>query len=76
MLKKDSRPHTKIIEKIKKIYTNFGINIDSMEEEEMARVSEHYTKNKQNLEEDYIKSLDLKGKFKEEDLIWALFAQN
>ena len=69
MSKKDNKPHTKIIEKIKKIYTNFGINIDSMEEEEMARVAEHYTKNKQNLEEDYIKSLDLKGKFKEEDLI-------
>lgn len=76
MSKKDNKPHTKIIEKIKKIYTNFGINIDSMEEEEMARVAEHYTKNKQNLEEDYIKSLDLKGKFKEEDLIWASFAQN
>lgn len=69
MSKKDNKPHTKIIEKIKKIYTNFGINIDSMEEEEMARVVEHYTKNKQNLEEDYIKSLDLKGKFGEEDLI-------
>jgi hypothetical protein len=69
MSKKDNKPHTKIIEKIKKIYTNFGLNIDSMEEEEMARVVEHYTKNKQNLEEDYIKSLDLKGKFREEDLI-------
>jgi hypothetical protein len=40
-----------------------------MDDDEIERVSDFYVANKSKLEEDYIKSLELKGKFSEEELI-------
>ncbi len=66
---KKEKSTTRILDKIKKMYLNYGIDIDIMDDDELERVSDFYIANKSKLEEDYIKSLELKGKFSEEELI-------
>jgi len=68
MAKKENAT-TRILDKIKKMYLNYGIDIEIMDDDEIERVSDFYVANKSKLEEDYIKSLELKGKFSEEELI-------
>jgi hypothetical protein len=66
---KKEKATTRILDKIKKMYLNYGIDIEIMDDDEIERVSDFYVANKSKLEEDYIKSLELKGKFSEEELI-------
>jgi hypothetical protein len=66
---KKEKATTRILDKIKKMYLNYGIDIEIMDDDEIERVSNFYVANKSKLEEDYIKSLELKGKFSEEELI-------
>lgn len=69
MSKKKEKPSPRVLEKIKKMYANYGISIDFMEDGELEKVAEYYLINRDKLDDDYLKSLELKGKFSEEDLI-------
>lgn len=69
MSKKKEKPSPRVLEKIKKMYANYGISIDFMEDGELEKVAEYYLANRDKLDDDYLKSLELKGKFSEEDLI-------
>ena len=50
-MKKD-KEEKKILDKIKKLYQNYGIDMASMEEEEIERVYKFYTSNPEKLTED------------------------
>ena len=66
--KKESTPN-KIWEKIKKLYNNYGIDTENMEEDEISRLIDYYENNKNNLEKDISKSLTNKESFSEDELI-------
>lgn len=69
MAKKKEPPPNKVWEKIKKIYGNYGINTDNMEEDEISRIIDYYENNKNQLDLDISKSLTNKSSYSEEDLI-------
>ena len=69
MVKKKESPPNKTWEKIKKLYNNYGINTENMEEEEISRLIDYYEGNKNNLEKDFSKSLTNKESFSEDELI-------
>lgn len=69
MVKKKESPPNKTWEKIKKLYNNYGINTENMEEDEISRLIDYYEGNKDNLEKDFSKSLTNKESFSEDELI-------
>jgi len=69
MVKKKETPPNKIWEKIKKLYNNYGIDTENMEEDEVSRLIDYYENNKNNLEKDISKSLTNKESFSEDELI-------
>jgi hypothetical protein len=52
MKKKKSEPRDHIVEKIKEMYANYGINISNMSEEEFLRLKEQYNSKPGSLERD------------------------
>ena len=69
MVKKKETPPNKTWEKIKKLYNNYGIDTENMEEDEVSRLIDYYENNKNNLEKDISKSLTNKESFSEDELI-------
>jgi hypothetical protein len=69
MVKKKETPPNKTWEKIKKLYNNYGIDTENMEEDEVSRLIDYYENNKNNLEKDILKSLTNKESFSEDELI-------
>lgn len=59
----------KILEKVKKLYQNYGIDILIMEEEELKRVVEFYKSNVDRLAEDLKKSSSHANSFSDVDII-------
>jgi hypothetical protein len=59
----------KILEKVKKLYQNYGIDILIMEEEELKRVVEFYKLNIDKLAEDLKKSSSHANSFSDVDII-------
>lgn len=59
----------KILDKVKKIYQNYGIDILVMEEEELKRVVEFYKSNIEKLAEDLKKSNSHANSFSDVDII-------
>lgn len=59
----------KILEKIKKLYGNYGIDILVMEEEEFKRVLEFYKSQPEKLVEDLKKSSSHANSFSDVDII-------
>ena len=59
----------KILEKVKKLYQNYGIDILIMEEEELKRVVEFYKSNIDKLAEDLKKSSSHANSFSDVDII-------
>jgi len=59
----------KILEKIKKLYANYGIDILVMEEEEFKRVLEFYKNQPDKLSEDLKKSSSHASSFSDVDII-------
>jgi hypothetical protein len=59
----------KILDKVKKIYQNYGIDILVMEEEELKRVVEFYKSNIEKLVEDLKKSNSHANSFSDVDII-------
>ena len=66
---KKNKQDKKILDKIKKIYQNFGIDILIMEEEEFQRILEHYSQNPDKLQEDLKKSGIHANSFSDVDII-------
>jgi hypothetical protein len=52
-----------LIKKIKKLYTNYGINTDDMDEEEFKRICDQYLSKKKNIDQDIKNSESVKNKF-------------
>ena len=46
----------KIKAKVRKIYQNYGIDIQNLQDEDLVDVYSFYSKNTKKLEEDYLKS--------------------
>jgi len=67
--KQQAKPTSKILEKIKKIYANYGIDFEFMDDEEILRVAKYYSEQRNELESDLAESACLEDKFLEEDLI-------
>lgn len=59
----------KILEKVKKLYQNYGIDILIMEEEELKRVVDFYKSNIEKLAEDLKKSSSHANSFSDVDII-------
>lgn len=59
----------KFLDKIKKLYQNYGIDILVMEEEEFRRVLEFYKSNVKKLSEDLKKSGSHANSFSDVDII-------
>lgn len=59
----------KILDKIKRLYQNYGIDILVMEEEEFKRVLEFYKSNTEKLAEDLKKSSSHANSFSDVDII-------
>ena len=59
----------KFLEKIKRLYQNYGIDILVMEEEEFKRVLEFYKSNTEKLTEDLKKSISHANSFSDVDII-------
>jgi len=59
----------KFLDKIKKLYQNYGIDILVMEEEELRRVLEFYKSNVKKLYEDLKKSSSHANSFSDVDII-------
>jgi hypothetical protein len=59
----------KILDRIKKLYQNYGIDILVMEEEEFKRVLEFYKSNTEKLAEDLKKSSSHANSFSDVDII-------
>jgi hypothetical protein len=59
----------KILEKVKKLYQNYGIDILIMEEEELKRVVDFYKSNIEKLAEDLKKSSSNANSFSDVDII-------
>lgn len=59
----------KLLEKIKKLYGNYGIDILVMEEEEFKRVLEFYKEKPEKLIEDLKKSSSHANSFSDVDII-------
>jgi 3-dehydroquinate synthetase len=69
MVKKKEALPNKTWEKIKKLYNNYGMDTENMEEDEISRLIDYYENNKNNLEKDISKSLTNKETFSEDELI-------
>jgi hypothetical protein len=59
----------KFLDKIKRLYQNYGIDIFVMEEEEFRRVLEFYKSNTEKLAEDLKKSSSHANSFSDVDII-------
>jgi hypothetical protein len=59
----------KILEKVKKLYQNYGIDILVMEDDELKRVVEFYKSNIEKLVEDLKKSSSHANSFSDVDII-------
>lgn len=59
----------KFLDKIKRLYQNYGIDILVMEEEEFKRVLEFYKSNTEKLTEDLKKSSSHANSFSDVDII-------
>jgi hypothetical protein len=59
----------KILEKVKKLYTNYGIDILVMEDSELKRIVEFYKSNIEKLAEDLKKSSSHANSFSDVDII-------
>jgi ClpP class serine protease len=59
----------KILDRIKRLYQNYGIDILVMEEEEFKRVLEFYKSNTEKLAEDLKKSSSHANSFSDVDII-------
>lgn len=57
------------IKKIKKLYENYGINTDEMDEEELERLFHQYKSSKQNLDQDLKNSEKFSSTFEDDDII-------
>lgn len=58
-----------ILDKIKKMYRNYGIDIFSMDEEEMDRIFSYYINNSSKIDEDLKKSEPSSELFDDDNLI-------
>lgn len=67
MMKKNKEE--KFLDKIKRLYQNYGIDIFVMEEEEFRRVLEFYKSNTEKLAEDLKKSSSHANSFSDVDII-------
>lgn len=67
MMKKNKEE--KFLDRIKKIYQNYGIDILVMEEEEFKRILEFYKSNAKKLAEDLKKSNSHANSFSDVDII-------
>ncbi len=67
--KQQAKPSSRVLDKIKKIYANYGIDVEMMDDDELLRVARYYSDQKNELESDLSDSLNLSEKFSEEDLI-------
>ena len=59
----------KIIKKVNKIYQNYGIDPDGLDEGDINRVYKYYSNNPEKLEKDLRSSESSSGIFSEEDYI-------
>jgi hypothetical protein len=59
----------KILERIKKLYQNYGIDILVMEDDEFKRIVEFYKSNTEKLAEDLKKSSSHANSFSDVDII-------
>jgi hypothetical protein len=67
--KQQAKPSSRVLDKIKKMYTNYGIDVELMDDDELLRVAKYYSELKNELESDLSESSNLSEKFSEEDLI-------
>ena len=58
-----------LVKKVNKMYENYGIDPIGLDEGDIHRVYEFYSKNPEKLDADFKKSKNLKIKFGEEDII-------
>ena len=65
-LPKKRLSYGKLIERIKIIYDNYGIDISTMDEDELKRIAETYSLNIDKLEQDIAESEKHKDKFLED----------
>jgi hypothetical protein len=59
----------KIKNKVDKMYENYGIAVDRVDEGDIARVYRHYFDRKEELDADYEKSKKYIGQFDDDDII-------
>jgi hypothetical protein len=59
----------KIKNKVDKMYENYGIAVDRIDEGDIARVYRHYFDRREELDDDYEKSKKYIGQFDEDDII-------
>jgi hypothetical protein len=68
-VKQQAKPSSRVLDKVKKIYANYGIDVELMDDDELLRVAKYYSESKNELESDLSESSNLSEKFSEEDLI-------
>jgi hypothetical protein len=56
-------------EKVNKMYENYGIDPEGMEEDDLEAVYQYYATKQEQLEADLKKSIGHSGKFEEDDII-------
>jgi uncharacterized protein YpuA (DUF1002 family) len=59
----------KVRNKVDKMYENYGIAVDSLDDGDISRVYRHYFDNREELDADYEKSKKYIGQFDEDDII-------
>ena len=67
--KKEKKIDENLLKKIYKIYENYGIDPEGLDEGDINIVYDFYSKNPDKLVGDYAKSKELPIKFKEEEII-------
>tara|TARA_B100001094_G_scaffold331004_1_gene397873 strand:- start:3234 stop:3455 length:222 start_codon:yes stop_codon:yes gene_type:complete len=67
--KEKNKVDENLLRKIYKIYENYGIDPDGLDEGDVGIVYDFYSKNPEKLSEDYSKSKELPTKFNEDEII-------
>lgn len=67
--KKEKKIDENLLKKIYKIYENYGIDPEGLDEGDINIVYDFYSKNPDKLADDYAKSKELPVKFDEEEII-------
>lgn len=67
--KEKNKVDENLLRKIYKIYENYGIDPDGLDEGDISIVYDFYSKNPEKLSSDYSKSKELPVKFDEDEII-------